>query len=141
VSEVLLIEDNPHLQLLYQLELMAKGLAVRTAGTLAQAKKELRAHLPGIVIVDLHLPDSAASDTLATVLDVVPSHLPVVVNSAYDRYRTTIPAGRKVVYILKSSDLTELLSAVARLLAERALPACRPAHGGVLTTSRGHWTG
>ena len=118
MAHLLLVEDNHHLQVLYRIELNEAGHSIRIASTLAQALREIRVHPPALVLLDLHLPDADGSATLAEVVDATPRQVPIVVNTAYDRYRNLIPKGRKITYIVKSSDLTDLRQAVTMLLTE-----------------------
>lgn len=118
MAHLLVVEDNRHLQVLYRIEMSEAGHSVCTVSTLAQAITEICVHPPALVLLDLHLPDADGSTTLAQVVDATPRHVPIVVNTAYNRYRKLIPKGHKIAYIMKSSDLTDLRRTVSTLLTE-----------------------
>lgn len=88
------------------------------AATLAQAVRELKSHPPALILLEMHLPDADGQLTLSTILREAPAHIPIVVNSAYSRYRKNVPRDRKIAYVLKSSDLTELHRVIERSLNE-----------------------
>jgi len=126
MAHLLLIEDDPSLQLLYRLELAHDGHDVRVARTLTQAREEIAATLPSLVLLDLRLPDADGLAALTTIAEILPEAVPIVVNSAYGHYREHLPTDRPTAYVIKSSDLTELLQTVRDLCAGQT---CRKANG------------
>lgn len=88
--DILVVEDHPMM-----IRSITAGLAalhadahvancIATASSLMQAKHRLRrSQPPGLIITDLHLPDSRGLDTLRALIDAAPG-TPVVVFSACD---------------------------------------------------------
>ena len=54
---ILCVEDNKHVQMLNKLLLENKGFMVKQAMTIAEAQEEVRREIPGLIILDMHLPD------------------------------------------------------------------------------------
>lgn len=83
---ILLVEDNPADAKLVQLMLAdgAKSRYVVTeAHTLAAARAHLDAHVPDVVLLDMHLPDSRGIPTVEAVVALCPE-TPVVVLTGLD---------------------------------------------------------
>lgn len=92
--EILVVEDHPMM-----IRSIKAGLAalhadahatdcIATVSSLMQAKHRLRrSEPPGLIITDLHLPDSRGLDTLRALLDAAPG-TPIVVFSACDDHAT-----------------------------------------------------
>ncbi|MCW5670575.1 MAG: response regulator transcription factor [Hydrogenophaga sp.] len=92
--EILVVEDHPMM-----IRSIKAGLAalhthahavdcIATVSSLMQAKQRLRrSEPPGLIITDLHLPDSKGLDTLRALRDAVPG-TPIVVFSACDDHAT-----------------------------------------------------
>jgi len=58
------VEDNMHVQSLNKRLLEAKGFTVKLAMTLNEARKVIDAEMPGLIILDIHLPDGNGLDFL-----------------------------------------------------------------------------
>ena len=126
MAHILLVEDDPPLQVLYRLELTGAGHSVSIASTLEEAVKRLEEQLPTLIVLDLKLPDAKGINTLAAILNSTPAHIPIVVNSAYD-YRTHLPKDYRVAYVVKSSDLSDLHATVQRFVSEMGHTSTRRA--------------
>lgn len=61
---VLVVDDEPDLRTLYELALLREGLAVETAGTVAEALEALADQVFDAVITDMRLPDGSGLDIL-----------------------------------------------------------------------------
>jgi DNA-binding response OmpR family regulator len=61
---ILCIEDNTQVQMLNKPLLEDKGFTVRLAMTLSEAKKEIEREMPGLIVLDIHLPDGNGLDFL-----------------------------------------------------------------------------
>lgn len=61
---ILCVEDNMQVQLFNKQLLEAKGFTVRLAMTLAEARETVAREMPGLIILDIHLPDGNGLDFL-----------------------------------------------------------------------------
>ena len=61
---VLCVEDNISVQMINKPLLEGKGFTVNLAMTLHEAREELRREMPGLIILDIHLPDGNGLDFL-----------------------------------------------------------------------------
>ena len=92
--EILVVEDHPMMIRSIKAGLTALHAdadaidCIATVSSLMQAKHRLRrSEPPGLIITDLHLPDSRGLDTLRALVDAAPS-TPIVVFSACDDHAT-----------------------------------------------------
>jgi DNA-binding response OmpR family regulator len=84
-----------------------------TAGTLAQAREEIRKRTPDLIILDLGLPDGSGMELLPEI-GADGSGIPVVVYSAQEADAQLI--GRVEAVLTKSrTSLTDLVRTVRRL--------------------------
>ncbi|WP_176525226.1 ATP-binding protein [Caenispirillum bisanense] len=83
---ILLVEDNPADARFVQL-MLAEGTTARyvvtEASSLAAARAHLAAHVPDVVLLDMHLPDSRGMPTVEAVVALCPE-TPVVVLTGLD---------------------------------------------------------
>jgi DNA-binding response OmpR family regulator len=73
---ILCVEDNAQIQLFNKPLLEAKGFTVRPAMTLAGAREILGRETPGLIILDIHLPDGNGLDFLRELRKT--SNVPVI---------------------------------------------------------------
>lgn len=122
MRRILLVENDPFLQLLYEAELSELGFRVITARDGQTALQLARRENPDLVIMDVVLPDMEGGEAIYQMKRRRP-RVPIVVNST--------PADEKVAasdlpiaeYVTKSSDLTELKNAIRRVFSHRLLSA------------------
>lgn len=119
---ILLVEDDDLLQDGLSAGLRLAGHAVSVAGSAAQALQLAGQSLPELVILDLGLPDGEGLDVLATLREMSPDLLVMVLtarDSLHDRVRG-LDAGADD-YLVKPVALSELQARV-RALARRREP-------------------
>ena len=73
---ILCVEDNEQIQLFNKIHLESKGFTVRLAMTLAEAREEIGRETPGLIILDIHLPDGNGLDFLRELRKT--SNIPVI---------------------------------------------------------------
>ncbi len=120
MRRILVVENDPFLQLLYEAELSELGYRVITARDGQTAIQLARRENPDLVIMDVILPDMEGGEAVYQMKRRRP-RVPIVINS--------IPVDEMVAasdlpiaeYVTKSSDLTELKNAVRRVLSHRLL--------------------
>lgn len=57
MTEIYFVEDEPDIACAVKEYLEQKGFGVRTGNTIAQAKKDLLWHVPGLILLDWNMPD------------------------------------------------------------------------------------
>jgi DNA-binding response OmpR family regulator len=118
---VLLVEDDPSLGAILDRNLVARGYRVRRAETLAAALSALELEAPGVMLLDVNLPDGSGWDVLRA-LQAAGRRVPTVVLSAVRVSRLRLAEFRPEACLPKPFPLEALLAAVARLTREPAAP-------------------
>lgn len=80
---VLLIEDDPAIAEMYQVQLEYDGYAVTVATTGDVAVASLSTSRPDIILLDLLLPDRSGLEIMADIKEQLQDHPPVVILSNY----------------------------------------------------------
>ncbi len=80
---VLLIEDDPAIADMYQVQLEYDGYRVMVATTGEVGYASMLGSRPDIVLLDLLLPDRSGLEILADIKEQLPNHPPVVILSNY----------------------------------------------------------
>ena len=111
---VLLVEDDPSLGAILDKNLEARGYRVNRAETLAQALASLATEAPGVMLLDVNLPDGSGWDVLRA-LEAAGRHVPTVVLSAVQVSRARLSEFRPEACLPKPFPLEALLATVARL--------------------------
>jgi two-component system response regulator (stage 0 sporulation protein F) len=115
---LLIVEDDPSLRLLYQVEFEEEGYEVHVAASGEEAVGLFRRHPVNGVILDICLGDVSGLDVLRSLLEHR-ADLAVVLNTAYTTFKTDFASWSADHYVVKSSDLTELKLAVRDALQRR----------------------
>jgi DNA-binding response OmpR family regulator len=111
---VLLVEDDPSLGAILAKNLEARGYRVNRAETLAQALASLATEAPGVMLLDVNLPDGSGWDVLRA-LEAAGRHVPTVVLSAVQVSRARLGEFRPEACLPKPFPLEALLATVERL--------------------------
>ena len=119
MKTILIVEDEPAQQLLYETEFQEMGFRTVIARDGEEAIDKVREVRPDVVILDLMLPRKHGLDALREVLAADPN-LPVIIHTAYSHYKDDFMSWAAEEYVVKSSDLGELKKAVERVLARRS---------------------
>ena len=117
--KVLVVEDDAGIRGLLRASLAAEGFAVTTAVSLSEAMALLQHDPPGLIVLDLGLPDGDGAELVRTVRQR--SSLPIVVASARED-----PAGKIALldagaddYLVKPFSVAELLARIRVALRHR----------------------
>jgi len=94
---VLLIEDDPHVQLGCVQALQLAGIRVRAAGSAEEAQPQLVAGLPGIVVTDMRLP-GADGLSLVRACHALDAELPVIMITGHGDVTLAVEAMRSGAY-------------------------------------------
>lgn len=120
VHKVLIVDDEPHLRLLYETELRRAGYETMTASNALQGLEFVDTMKPDLVVLDIRMAGMDGIEALQRILER-DSTIPVVLNTAYSSYRENFMTWSADAYITKSSDVTELLATIKDLLAKKVI--------------------
>jgi two-component system, OmpR family, KDP operon response regulator KdpE len=87
---ILVVDDEPQIQLFVRHSLEASGYSVRQAGTAHAALRAMDAEMPDLVILDLGLPDLDGKAVIGQIRQT--SDVPIIVLSAHDQEDEKIAA-------------------------------------------------
>jgi len=120
-APLLLIEDTPSLQMLYESVLCSAGHRVVTTGTAEEGLQRFRELNPEVVLLDLMLPDRPGQALLQDILQLAPETRVIVVtaNGSINRAVEAMRAGA-YDFLLKPFNDQRFLHAIETALAERA---------------------
>jgi DNA-binding response OmpR family regulator len=117
---VLLVDDEPVLLRLLEVNLTMAGFEVRTAGTGAAALESARTAAPDVVVLDLGLPDMTGWEVLSRLREIGGlARTPVLVVSGADRDAAGDPgyASEVHAYLTKPVEPADLVEIVRRAVA------------------------
>lgn len=115
MKKVLIVDDEPHLLLLYEIELRRLGYQTLTATNARQCLEYVETMSPDLVVLDVRMPGMDGVDALHHILSRKPE-IPVILNTAYSSCCSNYLTWAADACLRKSSDLTELIETVERLL-------------------------
>lgn len=118
MSKILIIDDEPHLRLLYETELRRAGYETMTAGNAAQGLEYVETMKPDLVVLDIRMAGMDGIEALQRILER-DNTIPVILNTAFSSYRDNYLTWAADAYVTKSSDVSELLDTVGELLKSR----------------------
>ena len=115
--KILVVDDEKHIRMLYQMELESEGYVVATADGEEPIENVLARENPAVVILDIRLgPNLSGLDLLQTIRSL-DSGLPVILCTAYDSFQHDLKSIAADYYVVKSVDLSELKDKVRQALA------------------------
>ena len=118
MARILIVDDEPHLRLLYRKDLEDEGYEVFEAASADEGIKAFETHKPDLVVMDIRMPGMNGLEAMARVLDK-DRRIPIVLNTAYDSYRDDFTSWAADAYVTKGPDTSELRATIRRLLEER----------------------
>jgi DNA-binding NtrC family response regulator len=123
-NEILLIEDTPSLQMVYEALLRNAGLKVHSADTAGDGERLFRSIKPRVVVLDLMLPDRDGGELMESFLLEAPETKVIVItaNGSINRAVEAMRAGAHD-FLVKPFDETRFIAAV-----ENAFVADRPVY-------------
>ena len=108
---ILIVEDEEHLRNLYHDEFSEAGFAVRSISTGREAIDYVRRERPSLVVLDIKLEDMDGLRVLEEIKEIDRT-IPVILNSAYAVYKADFASWMADDYVVKSSNIADLLSKV-----------------------------
>jgi DNA-binding response OmpR family regulator len=115
MAKIMVVDDEPNLRTLYQLEIENMGHDVVSISNGREAVKAVYQYNPDLIVLDLNMPQGDGMDFLSWLMC---NHLgiPVIIYSAYSHYKSDFMTWGAEAYLIKSSDLTELKKEIDKLL-------------------------
>jgi two-component system response regulator (stage 0 sporulation protein F) len=124
MAKILIVDDEEHIRMLYQVELEDEGYEVITAADGRDLLGIIQREHPNLVVLDIKMAGYNGLDLLQEIRNRF-YDLPVILCSAYDSFRRDMKSIAADFYVVKSSDLTQLKKTIARAL-ESAAPHAAP---------------
>lgn len=115
MKKILLVDDEPSIQLVYREEFEDEGYEVLSALNGEEGLKTFQAEKPDIVILDINMPGMNGIEVLRQ-MKQLRSDIPVILSSAFQEFQSDISSWASEEYIVKSGNLDKLKGAVKRLL-------------------------
>lgn len=118
MANLLVVDDEANIRLLYAQELSDEGYTVVTAGTALEAAEKLEGAPFDLVVLDIKLKNESGIELLQRI--VKERHtLPVILCTAFSCYKDDFSAWLADGYVVKSSDMQELKDEIKRVLAKK----------------------
>lgn len=118
MNRVLIVDDEPHLRLLYETELRRAGYETMTADSAIQGLEYVETMKPDLVVLDIRMAGMDGIEALQRIIER-DNTLPVVLNTAFSSYQDNYMTWAADAYVTKSSDVTELIETVDKILNAR----------------------
>jgi CheY-like chemotaxis protein len=114
-KRVLVVDDEEGIRLLYKEELEEEGCEVTLAASGEEAIEKLESDSIDLVLLDIKMPGMDGVEVLRKVKEKW-KDLPVILCTAYPHYKNEFGTWASEAYIVKSSDLRELIDTVKSIL-------------------------
>ena len=115
MKTILVVEDDKNQLLLYEQELSLEGYNIVSARDGLEAIKKVREQLPDLIIMDITMPKMNGIEAMGKILSEH-KKIPVIINTAYSRYKDDFMSWSADAYIIKSSNLKELKNKIKELI-------------------------
>ncbi len=116
--KILVVDDEENKCKLYKDELEGEGYEVVTAQTGAEGMELFKKENPDLVTLDIYMSHKDEGIDLLRQMKEMGPRVPIIMLTAYD-YRDDFAVWCADDYIVKSSDLTELKTTIAKTVKDR----------------------
>ncbi|MBN9119647.1 MAG: sigma-54-dependent Fis family transcriptional regulator [Planctomycetes bacterium] len=128
---LLVVDDEPAIQHAFQRAFRGGDIALRAAGTAAEAVAEVERDRPDVVVLDVRLPDASGLDTFHRILRKPDARIPVILVTGHGTSDLAIEAMKEGAfeYLLKPLELAQLREVIDRAVRSSRLmrtPAAMP---------------
>jgi len=113
---ILVVDDEKHIRMLYQEELVAEGYLVATSDGSEDILDVINRESPDLVILDIKLGINRSGLDLLQEIRRQDQKLPVILSTAYDSFKHDLKSIAADHYVVKSVDLSELKMKVVQAL-------------------------
>ena len=117
MKTILIIEDEKSIRQLYQEELEEEGYKVILASDGIDGIHKLRNEKVDIVILDIKMPNIDGRMAFRQIKKIK-KDMPVIINTAYDKYRSDFEELKADAYVVKSFDLNELKETIKKIIGD-----------------------
>ena len=111
----LVVDDEENIRLLNKEELEDDGYQVCLASSAEDAMKKIDEEKPDIITLDIKMPGMDGIEFLR-ILKEEKKNIPVILCSAYGKYKQDFRVWASNAYVVKSADLTELKLTIKGIL-------------------------
>jgi two-component system, response regulator, stage 0 sporulation protein F len=115
MKQILIVEDEDALCLLYKEELTQDGYDVTTVGNADEALAALNRESFDLIITDIRMPGRDGVELITQIM-ALRKDIPIIINSAYQSYKQDFMTWAADAYVVKSSSLVELKAKIKELL-------------------------
>lgn len=115
MAKILIADDNDACLELYALEFENAGHEVLFAINGEDAVRQCREHAPDAVVLDIGMPEKDGLEVLGEISSMN-GGTPVIVNTAYPMFKLDYRARCAVDWVIKSSNVEDLVKAVEKAL-------------------------
>lgn len=114
-TKLLVVDDEPHIRMLYQEELQSEGYTVATSDGQESIMDVIAREKPALVVLDIKLGDVSGLDLLQTIR-AENATLPVILSTAYDSFQYDLKSIAADAYCVKSVELSSLKETIMSVL-------------------------
>jgi DNA-binding response OmpR family regulator len=114
-KRILVLDDEEHIRALYTMELEDEGYRVTAVGECRKGLDRIKKGEVDLLILDIRMPDMDGREVLSQVRDI-DIKLPIVISSAYPKYKQEFGVWAADDFFVKEHDLTELKEKIRKLL-------------------------
>ncbi|WP_045216677.1 response regulator [Desulfonatronovibrio magnus] len=115
-KKILVVDDELHIRMLYQEEFESIGYKVFTSDGTEEILQIVDKVQPDLVVLDIKLGHDRSGLDLLQEIRSQDQELPVILCTAYDSFQHDLKSIAADHYVVKSVDLTELISKVKKVL-------------------------
>ena len=115
MTTLLVIDEEVNTRLLYKDEFQEEGYEVTVAETTEEAMEKIHQRRPDIITLDIKMPGTKGIELLRMIREEE-SEIPIVICSAYARYRKDFRVGVCDAFVVQSADFSELKKTIKRIL-------------------------
>lgn len=117
MKKILVVDDEQNIRFLYKEELEDCGYQVAVAATAEEAMEKIQQDKPDLITLDIKMPGMDGIEFMKK-LKEEKSNIPVILCSAYGRYKQDFRVWASDAYVVKSADLQELKSTIKDILSD-----------------------
>jgi DNA-binding response OmpR family regulator len=114
MNPILVVDDEAYLRDLYIDEFTDAGFNVRSAASGNEALELVKKERPQVIILDIMLPDISGLRVLEEI-KTYDKTIPIILHSAYTVYKADFSSWMADDYVVKTSDISELINKVKTL--------------------------